>query len=426
MTKKTLIWLVPLLILLLVVILALPLIKPAAPRELDLFTTPQGTSQYRYAQQYAELLSGGGIEVQVVETEGVVDTLRRLGESDRAAAGFVESGIEGGLEDPTLTENLVSLGSLAFEPLWLFVRSQLGVEGLEDLAGRRVYLGPAESAGRAIATTLLKDSGIDSEMLPAEASGLALGTVAEALTEGRIDAAFVVGEMRSPVISGLFETEGVEALSNQRAAAFTRLHPDLAELVLPAGTYSLPLNLPAADLHLVSPTLNLVVPDETHPVVVDLLLEGARSIHREPTLFSARGTFPNMQHISLPMSHAATRFYEEGPSRMRQLLPPWAATLADRFALFVLPVLSAAWILFKSIPAAMGIRFRMRTLGLYRKLEAIEQDFARQPDRERQLEELAEIDRDCASWSVPRMKLDAYFELRQAIHDLRERLSGLE
>ena len=209
MSKKTLLWFVPLVVLLLVVILALPLIKPAAPRELDLFTTPQGTSQYRYAQQYAELLSGGGIEVQVVETEGVVDTLRRLGESDRAAAGFVESGIEGGLEDPTLTENLVSLGSLAFEPLWLFVRSQLGVEGLEDLAGRRVYLGPAESAGRAIATTLLKDSGIDSEMLPAEASGLALGTVAEALTEGRIDAAFVVGEMRSPVISGLFETEGV-------------------------------------------------------------------------------------------------------------------------------------------------------------------------------------------------------------------------
>jgi hypothetical protein len=126
------------------------------------------------------------------------------------------------------------------------------------------------------------------------------------------------------------------------------------------------------------------------------------------------------------MSHAATRFYEEGPSRMRQVLPPWAATLVDRFALFVLPVLSVAWILFKSIPAAMGIRFRMRTLGLYRKLESIEQDFARQPDRERQLEELAVIDRDCASWRVPRMKLDAYFELRQAIHDLRERLDGLE
>ena len=426
MSKKTLLWLVPLVILLLVVILALPLIRPAAPREIDLFTAPKGTSQYRYAQQYADLLSGRGIEVQVIETEGVVDTLRRLGQADGAAAGFVESGVEAGIDEPSLTENLVSLGSLAFEPLWLFVSSELGVEGFEDLAGRRVYLGPAESAGRAIATTLLQDSGIDSEVLPAEASGLALGAVADDLAQGRIDAAFVVGELRSPVISGLFETEGVEALSNQRAAAYTRLHPDLAELVLPAGTYSLPLNLPAADLHLVSPTLNLVVPDETHPVVVDLLLEGARSIHREPTLFSARGTFPNMQHISLPMSHAATRFYEEGPSRMRQLLPPWAATLADRFALFVLPVLSAAWILFKSIPAAMGIRFRMRTLGLYRKLEAIEQDFARQPDRERQLEELAEIDRDCASWRVPRMKLDAYFELRQAIHDLRERLSGLE
>lgn len=426
MSRKTLLWLGPLLIVLLVVILALPLIRPAAPREIDLFTAPKGTSQYRYAQRYAELLSGGGIEVQVIETEGVVDTLRRLGQADGAAAGFVESGVEAGIDEPSLTENLVSLGSLAFEPLWLFVRSELGVEGLEDLRRRRVYLGPAESAGRAIATTLLKDSGIDSEVPTAEASELALGSVAADLVQGRIDAAFVVGEMRSPVISGLFETEGVEALSNQRAAAYTRLHPEWAELVLPEGTYSLPLNLPAADLHLVSPTLNLVVPDGTHPVVVDLLLEGARSIHREPTLFSARGTFPNMQHVSLPMSHAATRFYEEGPSRMRQVLPPWVATLADRFALFVLPVLSVAWILFKSIPAAVGIRFRMKTLALFRKLETIEQDFARQPDRERQLEELAEIDRDCASWRVPRMKLDAYFELRQAIHDLRERLGGLE
>lgn len=426
MTKKTLLWLVPLVILLLVVILALPLIRPAAPREIDLFTAPKGTSQYRYAQQYADLLSGRGIEVQVIETEGVVDTLRRLGQADGAAAGFVESGVEAGIDEPSLTENLVSLGSLAFEPLWLFVRSELGVEGFEDLAGRRVYLGPTESAGRAIATTLLQDSGIDSEVLPAEASGLALGAVADDLAQGRIDAAFVVGELRSPVISGLFEREGVEALSNQRAAAYTRLHPEWAELVLPEGTYSLPLNLPAADLHLVSPTINLVVPRGLHPVIIDLLLESARKIHREPTLFASRGTFPNMEYVSLRLSPVATRFYEEGPSKLRQVLPPWAATLVDRFALFVLPVLSVAWILFKSIPAAMGIRFRMKTLGLYRKLEAIEQDFARKPDRERQLEELAEIDRDCASWRVPRMKLDAYFELRQAIHDLRERLSGLE
>jgi hypothetical protein len=60
---------------------------------------------------------------------------------------------------------------------------------------------------------------------------------------------------------------------------------------------------------------------------------------------------------------------------------------------------------------------------LYRRLERIEKVLD-DADRETLLTELEEIDERSAKVRVPRNQRAPYFELRQNIHDLRDRVKG--
>ncbi|MGB6852175.1 MAG: hypothetical protein WBG49_06225, partial [Thermoanaerobaculia bacterium] len=161
-----------------------------------------------------------------------------------------------------------------------------------------------------------------------------------------------------------------------------------------------------------------------HPAVVDLLLDAARSIHREPTLFASRGTFPNMDHTSLPLSPAATHFYEEGPSPLRKYLPYWLASLISRFALIVAQVGAVVWILLKTPPALLRLRYALKQIGLYRQMEKLEERMVEDADSEQLLADLKEIEQQSAAIHPPIAVLPQYLELRQNIHDQRERIES--
>ena len=61
----------------------------------------------------------------------------------------------------TRHRRLLSLGSLYYEPLWLFYRKDVPFEQLRDLAGRRLAVGPEGSGTRALVRRLLRDNGVD-------------------------------------------------------------------------------------------------------------------------------------------------------------------------------------------------------------------------------------------------------------------------
>ncbi|MGB5813823.1 MAG: hypothetical protein WBI27_01345, partial [Thermoanaerobaculia bacterium] len=172
------------------------------------------------------------------------------------------------------------------------------------------------------------------------------------------------------------------------------------------------------------PADNLVVRKALHPAVVDLLLDAARSIHREPTLFASRGTFPNMNNVSLPLSPAAIRFYEDGPSPLRKYLPYWLASLISRFALIVAQVGAVVWLLLKSLPTIRRLRFSIQQMGLYRQMEKLEVRMIEGADPAQLLTDLKDIERQSSELHPPRPLLSQYLELRQNIHDQRERIES--
>ena len=106
----------------------------------------------RYAQMYKQELAKEGLNVQVLETKGSTENLRLLVEG-KADIAFVQ----GGIVPPSADVELVSLGSVYFEPLWLFIRSDVPQSRFSQLEGKRIAIGPEGSGTRAVALELLED-----------------------------------------------------------------------------------------------------------------------------------------------------------------------------------------------------------------------------------------------------------------------------
>ncbi|UCD56891.1 MAG: TAXI family TRAP transporter solute-binding subunit [Candidatus Hydrogenedentota bacterium] len=423
--KRLLVIGIPVAIVLAVLFITLGYMKPAVPKEVYLLTGARGATHYEYCEQYARFLREHGITAHVVETANAFDNLHRLVSGENPMAGFVPAGVERMVEEPMDVENLVSLGSLYLEPLWLFTRTGMAVTQLADLKGKKVALGPKGTGPYVVARLLFHANRIENQVITGTFEELNPDKAADALIAGKIDAAFFVGEPRLPVIARLLESEMAVPVSFTRAAAYASLYPELTEVVVPEGAFDPARDIPGTDIQLIASAVNLVTRADLHPAIVDLLLDAAKSIHRRTSPSARRGVFPSMEHVSLPLSPAAIRYYEEGPSFLRRILPFWAATLVDRFTVVVVPVLTVTFALFKSVPALMQLRFSIQLQGFYRRLEGVEQSLGGEADRELLMKQLDDLERVSAKISVPRSNIAQYFEFRQNIHDTRARVATL-
>ena len=85
-------------------------------------------------------------------------------------------------------------------------------------------------------------------------------------------------------------------------------------------------------------------------------------------------------------------------------------------------MLSLAFGLFKLLPNQMQARFKLQSQRFYKRLAELEKAAAEGEDRAAVLGRLDAIDRESAAIGVPRPCLTLFLELRQYLHDMRERL----
>src|SRR5262245_6114972 len=256
-------------------VVAFQWVKPAPPSRVVIATGRSDGAYYRYAQLYRERLAKAGITLEVRETSGSVENIRLLEDSNSGVdIAFVQGGTASAA---TKTDSLVSLGSLYFEPLWVFSRTAPGPTDLRELKGRRLAVGPEGSGTRAVAVQLLAANGIseaNTRLLPIT------GTPAvEALRANNVDTVFRIAGPSSPAVKEMLHLPGIELLGFPRADAYAKHFSFLNKLVLPAGALSLQENLPPKDSLLLAPAATLVVSNDFHPALVDLILVTAAAVH---------------------------------------------------------------------------------------------------------------------------------------------------
>jgi TRAP-type uncharacterized transport system substrate-binding protein len=112
---------------------------------------------------------------------------------------------------------LESLGTLFYEPLWIFHRGGLEGATLAALRGRKVSIGPVGSGSHALLLRLLKlnemDEGVELLTLPPQEA-------ADKLLAGEIDAAALLASWDAPVVHELITNDQVELFNLARADAY--------------------------------------------------------------------------------------------------------------------------------------------------------------------------------------------------------------
>lgn len=396
--------------------------QSAPPKTITITSGAAGSTFQTNAEKYRAILASNGVTLKILPSEGSPENLQRLKDTSFPVdVGFVQ----GGMTNAAGGERLFSLGSIAYEPLFVFYRGSNSLSILSELA-RRLAIGEPGSGTRALALSLLHLNEIEPGG-PTQLLDLAAADAAGALLAGKVDAVFLMGDSASTnLIHQLLHSPEIHLLDFAQADGYTRRISYLNNLVLPQGCLDFGKNLPAHDIHLIGPTVELLVRPNLHPALSDLLLEAAQSVHGRATILQRRGEFPAPLEHDFPISPDASRFYKSGKSFLYRALPFWLAGVVRRALLAFVPAIIVLIPGLRVLPALYRLRMRLRLYRWYRALLALERasPAASTPDARRQsLAKLDHIENEVNRLKVPASFADQFYGLREHIQFVRGRLT---
>lgn len=400
--------------------IVLVIIGPAPPRTITMATGAEGSAQQKFGERYRALLAAHGVELRLVATEGSVDNLQRL---NHPSSGVSVAFVQAGLTTPGDSPDLLSLGTVFYEPVWVLFNGALPSHARGLFQGKRLSIGPEGSGTRKLGLELtvavgVNLAGVDLHHLPDQ-------DVSAAFRDGELDAAVIVAPWESTVVQQLLSSEGINVLSFPRADAQVALRPFLYKVILPEGVADLARNKPPRDLVLVAPKTSLVVRRDLHPALQYLLLDAAFRVHSTPGVFQKAGQFPAAEPMDLPLSNEARQYYLTGPPFLQRYLPFWLAVLAGRLLVVLIPVVAVIFPLVRLLPAAYGWAVRRRVFTLYGELKFIEAEMEARTsaaDATDLLERLQRLENLANHLRVPTAFTHFLYTLRVHINLVRGRL----
>jgi TRAP-type uncharacterized transport system substrate-binding protein len=394
--------------------------KPAPPEKV-LMATGTGGSYKVLGEKYKAYFARRGIELKLVETNGSKENLQHLiDRKDPIQAAFVQGGMIG-------VDNLSgvqSLGSIDYEPLWIFYRKNTFNESIHvsdrDIAKLRINIGAIGSGTHAQAVTILKQNHLNP--LATNLSSLNSTDAVNAIERGEIDAVLLVDGYESPNVQRLIKNPNIRLVTFSRADAYTRLLPYFEELSVPMGGFDLGTNNPDHPIQLISTTTNLLIDDRLHPAIQVLFLEAAKEINGAKSYFSKAGQFPVYMNSEAPLSDEAKFFYEKGTPTLMKYLPFWMAEFLERMFFLLLPFAAFAYPIIKSIPSYRTNLAKKQINSIYKELDKFEQNTIKTFDPHRRneyIEVLNEMERRVLASKAAKLATADCYSLRNNIEFIR-------
>src|SRR5262245_50159568 len=410
--------------------LALRFADPPPPAKFVISAATKGSPYYRYAESYRPVFERNGVKLEVRESGGSLVNLKALSDP---ASGVNAAFVQGGLAASKDAPGVLSIGRVAYEPLWVFHTASFKLERLSELKGKRVLVGPAGGGTAGLALRLLAANGVTAET--ATLINSELPDYVDKLGNGEADAGFLVLAAEAKTIQRLLRTPNVNLMSFPNAEAYTQRFPFLTPLLLHEGVVDFAENVPPTDTVLLATTAAVLVREDAHRALVSLLAEALQEVHGAPVvdakgespLFQQPGTFPASADPEFPVSEDARRIYRSGPPFLQRYVPFWVATTIDRLTVSMVVLLPILIPLVRFGPQLYDWRVRRRILfwyGALKKLEASARGAAAQEANTAHLDELDRIEAAVDNIPVPLAFSDKLYELRQHIDIVRRRLTG--
>ena len=412
--------------------LAYRIVDPFPPKVVTISTGQENSAYEVLARRYATVLARQGITVRLQRSEGSFENLQRLQDPESGIdVAFVQSG-------STTLQNaerydLVSLGSLFVEPIWLFYRAGVKIDRIPDLRGKRINAGSRGTGVPQMIEKLLDANGV--QLKQVKLSELDNTPATMALLAGKIDGMVFSSSPEAPLIQMLLQTPGIRLLNFSQADAYARRFAFLTQVSLPHGIVDLGRNIPSRNYQLIAPTATLVARDDLHPALLDLLVQAAAEVHGGAGWFQKRGEFPNASFTEVPVAESAEKFYKSGPPLLQSYMPFWVANFFERMWIVIVAFGALLVPLTRVVPPLYVWKVRSRIYSWYGQLRnvegavehAVENGDAQERQRaySEQMAKLDDIERRVNQLTIPLSFAEELYDLRSHINFVRKRLGWL-
>ena len=417
-----------LLVLMLVVVLAgsFYYLKPFPPHHLSMAAGSANDGYTMMARTIASYFRDHGVDLMIEESTGSVENAELLiDDRDEVEVAF----IQGGALTPEQAAKVYSLGSIAYEPVWVFYRRDAPgkYEYLTDLAGKRIGIGPERGGTRPMVRELFRLNGISIEgdnhfvIAPYDDN-------LEDLKAGNLDVVIKVAPYFDPGIQALLQNREFVLFDFKEAPAYEKALQYVHELTLPAFSADIQARIPEHDVRLIATTTTIAVSKQLHPDIQTLMLMAVRDEQRasQYLFFSKRGEFPSYVDPTIEASPVALHFYDYGVPTGLRYLPFWIGGFVDRLWVLLITIFAITYPLVRLNVHLRDLRFHIKHHRLYEELLEIERDVCKLPlapdAAAKFLRHLDILNRHAISDSVPVGMESSYFELLNAIELLRAKV----
>ena len=325
-------------------------------------TGPEGSAYREFGERYRTALARDGVQLKLEPSLGNVENLVRLND---AASGVSVGFAASGLTTEKASPGIESLGTISYDPIWIFCRGLSDEAQFGELRGKRLSIDPQGS----VMLDLLRAMGLEKEVTIVPLAPAAGG---EALLRGEVDCACMLTVADDPIVKSLLADDGVNLVTAQRADALVALYPYLSKVTIPRGVGSLE-GPPGSrcDARRADGQVCWCATTSTPPCST-CCSRLPRTSTRAPASCAGRASFRPPSRRTSRCARGSHNYYKSGGSFFQRHLPFWLAVIASRLLVVLVPLVGLLYPLVRVLPLVLGFVFERRVNALYTELRRID------------------------------------------------------
>ena len=394
--------------------------QPLPPKTLGIAVGREGTSDGVYGEKLVSFFAEHGVKLNVTYTEGGKQPIAAM-QRERSIQSAL---VLGGLHKKRELDNVWSLGSSQYEPLWVFYRANALAEEepIVYFAKTGMAIGEPNSGSNTIVHQILASGRKDSTMKVKFLEWPYLKSV-DALLAGEINAFAAVDGIDSPIIKKLLADPNIKLANFPFAPAYVKRLPHLDLVSVPRGSFMTEPPEPATDINMVATSLTLVVQKDLHPALQLLFLMAIDHLGDSRDQFFAKpDEFPSYKDSTIPLAPLAKQYLSNGPPTSVQHLPFWAASFVDRIWFFILGSLAIVYPLYRLTPNYRTTLGQLKVNDAYDMLHTTQLRFAQaqtQEEFDNVMKDFLQLQLEIEDW-IPKLNIPAYYGLLRPIELIKK------
>jgi TRAP-type uncharacterized transport system substrate-binding protein len=301
-------------------------LQPLPPDHIRISKGQSNSSLEVDALNFKKVLEEHGIEAELIESKGTLDSLRLL-EEKKVDVALTQSGVP-----IKKHEHIVSLGTLNYQAFWFFYTGPevVGDDIFSRFENKRIYVNKVGSGTRFMTDTLFNISDKLRALPIQRVEDLSPKQAVKALKTNQIDGMFLLAGYDSLNIQELLGDPKVHILNFPIAEALAYKIKGVDVVKLPKGIYALSPPRPSQDIKMIAASTTLLARSNLHPEIQYLLLEASKDLYdHTETVFDRPGGFPAFTEKGVKRSKIAEKFYDKGPPLLSNEMPYWLASFLD-------------------------------------------------------------------------------------------------